>query len=171
MSYYYADDLPFAAKLFTVLTVLGSIFSTPIILFCCIPNIRSIKKVCNCDCVYQTVGSWVYLILAKLPRSAYRSYRSIKSQYSTSSYYFYHRWVLYSEYYICIQNCEHTQCQIEILLYSVILGMRLILMCDLSSSKHSTFTYMCHCKSCQPNGKCTLDKSSVWFSYTSAIAS
>ena len=43
--YYYADDLPYAAKLYTVLTILGSILSTPLILICCIPTINSIKKV------------------------------------------------------------------------------------------------------------------------------
>lgn len=43
--YYYADDLPFAAKLYKFLSVIGSILSTPIILLCCLPTIESIKKV------------------------------------------------------------------------------------------------------------------------------
>jgi len=45
ITYYYADQLPFAAKLYTVLSVLGSILSTPIVLLCWLPTIRSIKKV------------------------------------------------------------------------------------------------------------------------------
>lgn len=44
-TYYYADSLPFAAKLYTFLSVIGSILSTPIILLCCLPTIKSIKKV------------------------------------------------------------------------------------------------------------------------------
>ena len=44
-TYYYADDLPYAAKLYTVLSVFGSILSTPLVLLCCIPTIKSIKKV------------------------------------------------------------------------------------------------------------------------------
>ena len=43
--YYYADDLPCAAKLYTFLSVIGSIIATPLILLCCIPTIKSIKKV------------------------------------------------------------------------------------------------------------------------------
>ena len=43
--YYYADDLPYAAKLYTVLSVIGSIIATPAILLFCIPTIKSIKKV------------------------------------------------------------------------------------------------------------------------------
>ena len=43
--HYYADGLPGAAKLYTVLSVLGSITATPLILLCCIPTVKSIKKV------------------------------------------------------------------------------------------------------------------------------
>ena len=43
--YYYADNLSFVAKLYTVLSVIGSILSTPLVLLCCIPTIISIKKV------------------------------------------------------------------------------------------------------------------------------
>ena len=42
---YYADDLPCAAKMYTVLSVIGSIIATPFILLCCIPTVKSIKKV------------------------------------------------------------------------------------------------------------------------------
>jgi hypothetical protein len=45
--YYYADELPGAFKLYTVLSVIGSIIATPLILLCCIPNLKSIKKVCT----------------------------------------------------------------------------------------------------------------------------
>ena len=45
ITYYYADQLTFDAKLYTVLSVLGSILSTPIVLLCWLPTIRSIKKV------------------------------------------------------------------------------------------------------------------------------
>ena len=44
-SYYYTDGLPGAAKLYKVLTVIGCILSTPVILLCCLPNLKSIKKV------------------------------------------------------------------------------------------------------------------------------
>ena len=44
--YYYADDLPCAAIMYTFLSVIGSIIATPLILLCCIPTIKSIKKVC-----------------------------------------------------------------------------------------------------------------------------
>jgi hypothetical protein len=43
--YHYADELPCAFKLYTVLSVIGSIIATPLILLCCIPNLKSIKKV------------------------------------------------------------------------------------------------------------------------------
>ena len=43
--YYYADELPCEAKMYTVLSVIGSIIATPLILLCCIPNLKSIKKV------------------------------------------------------------------------------------------------------------------------------
>jgi hypothetical protein len=43
--YYYADELPCEAKMYRVLSVIGSIIATPLILLCCIPNLKSIKKV------------------------------------------------------------------------------------------------------------------------------
>ena len=42
---YYADELPCEAKMYTVLSVIGSIVATPLILLFCIPNLKSIKKV------------------------------------------------------------------------------------------------------------------------------
>ena len=42
---YYADELPCEAKMYTVLSVIGSIIATPLILLFCIPNLKSIKKV------------------------------------------------------------------------------------------------------------------------------
>jgi hypothetical protein len=44
-TYYYADELPCEVKLYTVLSVIGSIIATPLILLCCIPNLKSIKRV------------------------------------------------------------------------------------------------------------------------------
>ena len=47
--FYYADDLPWAIKLYTVLSVVASILSTPLVLLCCLPTIASIKRVCEAD--------------------------------------------------------------------------------------------------------------------------
>ena len=43
--FYYADNLPWAAKLYTVLSVVASIVATPLVLLCYLPTIASIKKV------------------------------------------------------------------------------------------------------------------------------
>ena len=54
--YYYADDLPGAAKLYTFLSVIGSITATPLILLCCIPTVKSIKKVQNVCILHVSIG-------------------------------------------------------------------------------------------------------------------
>ena len=43
--FYYDDELPCAVKLYTALSVVASIISTPLVLLCCLPTIASLKKV------------------------------------------------------------------------------------------------------------------------------
>ena len=68
-SYSYADDLPCAINLYIVLSVIGSILATPLVLVCCIPTIISLKKVMVTLCMWDTVAvlptsidkkSWIY---------------------------------------------------------------------------------------------------------------
>ena len=61
---HYADEVPSENKMYKFLSIMGCIFSTPIALLCCIPIIRSLKKVhvCLFSCLYTYIVNIHYII-------------------------------------------------------------------------------------------------------------
>ena len=49
--YYYYDQLPCCIGWTIIATILLSIFTTPLILLCCIPMLYKMIRVCSCNCL------------------------------------------------------------------------------------------------------------------------
>jgi len=64
--------LPFAAKLYTVLSALGTILSTPVVPLCWLPTIKSIKKVSTVESSLHVTyaGLQQQYFLGKMVRTA-----------------------------------------------------------------------------------------------------